>query len=141
MEFARCGISEMIILARKCVEDKLLIYRLFSKNNRRLKIPPHICFQTETKLHLDSWHMTYIQYISINLLKKHITNWIECQIRNTMPDHLCDAPCCTIYSTILFDLDIMSRHLKPEMPNTSFFFQGIAWQKVLWLITSPKKAN
>lgn len=105
------------------VEDKFLINGLFSKNNLWLKISSHIFFQhhIETKLHLDLWHMTYIQYISISLLKKHITNWIECQLRNTMPDHLCDAPCCTIYSTILFDLDIMSRHLKLEMPNTYSF--------------------
>lgn len=34
------------------------------------------------------------------------------------PDPLRDAPRCTIYSTILFDLDMMGRHLKVKTPNT-----------------------
>lgn len=29
-----------------------------------------------------------------------------------------NAPCCIIYSTILFDLDMMGRHLKLKTPNT-----------------------
>lgn len=50
--------------------------------------------------------------------------------------------CCTIYSTSLFDLDMIDRHLKLKMPNT--LSQGNAQLKTQVLLVdnkSKKKAN
>lgn len=74
-----------------------------------------------------TWHMTRdIHTAHQYSLAEETHRWLvkheilECKIRNAMPDHLRDAPCCTIYSTILFDLDMTGRHLKLKMPNTYF---------------------
>ena len=51
-----------------------------------------------------------------------------------------NAPCCIIYSTILFDLDMTGRHLKLKTPNTLSLGHRVAEKtKCCKLIMSQKK--
>lgn len=123
-----------------CVYDKLWIYWLpFSKNNPWLKFPPHICFNTILR---QNWHVTR----NIYTVHQHLPTEETHHKLDRVPNKKYNARpslWCTLlhYSQHYFIWSWHNGQTSEAGDAKHLFFQGIAWQKVLWLIMSPKKAN
>lgn len=95
-------------------------------------------FQIST--HRDKKKHTFPLYTHVSLIIHWRNRYWDNGKQQNCQSLFMNAPCCIIYSTILFDLDMMGRHLKLKTPNTPPPGHHIAKQtKCCWLIMSPKK--